>query len=238
MNKRKTALNALAALVITAASAGLAAAQTSGPPRTFTSAQRGHDANPCTLQQPCRSIARSLSMVAAGGEVIVLDSGGYGPITITKSVTVVVAPGTQAVVPASSSNPVAVTVSAAPTDVVVLRGLTLTGYGVGAQGIFATSAGVLHVENCTISGFVHGILHYFINSLESGKLYVKDTVARNNGYGIRISGGQGTALTRASIDHCRLENNSAVGLIAEDHTRVSVSNSIAAGNDFGFFAAG
>jgi hypothetical protein len=46
--------------------------------RTFV-ASTGNDANPCTLAQPCRGFARAVSQTSPSGEVIVLDSAGYGP---------------------------------------------------------------------------------------------------------------------------------------------------------------
>jgi len=56
--------------------------------RTFV-ASTGNDAAPCSLAQPCRGFARAITQTNAGGEVIVLDSAGYGPVTITKSVSLI-----------------------------------------------------------------------------------------------------------------------------------------------------
>ena len=47
-------------------------------------ASTGNDAAACSLAQPCRGFARAIAQTSAGGEVIVLDSAGYGPVTITK----------------------------------------------------------------------------------------------------------------------------------------------------------
>ena len=55
--------------------------------RTYVSAQHGSDSNPCSVTSPCRTFGAAIAAVAAGGEVIVLDSGGYGAVTVTKSVT-------------------------------------------------------------------------------------------------------------------------------------------------------
>src|SRR5688572_6672741 len=55
--------------------------------RTFVSTT-GSDANPCTNTQPCRNFAAAIAKTNAGGEVVALSSGGYGPFTIDKSVTV------------------------------------------------------------------------------------------------------------------------------------------------------
>ena len=54
--------------------------------RTFVSST-GVDSHPCNLAQPCRSFASAIAQTDIGGEVIVLDSAGYGPVTITQSVS-------------------------------------------------------------------------------------------------------------------------------------------------------
>jgi hypothetical protein len=42
--------------------------------RTFV-AVTGNDANPCAVAAPCRSFPAAIAATAAGGEVIVLESG-------------------------------------------------------------------------------------------------------------------------------------------------------------------
>ena len=64
----------------------------------------GNDLNPCTVASPCRSFAVALAHTVAGGEVIALESGGYGPFTVTQSVTVSGAPGVHAAITATSGN--------------------------------------------------------------------------------------------------------------------------------------
>src|SRR5437016_12136154 len=48
----------------------------------------GDDASACSRTAPCRTFAGTLSKVAARGEIDVLDSGGFGVVTISKSVTI------------------------------------------------------------------------------------------------------------------------------------------------------
>src|SRR6266571_7551654 len=61
--------------------------------RTFVSAASGNDANPCTRTAPCRNFQAAIAQTASGGEVIVLDSGGYGTVTINQSVSLIAPPG-------------------------------------------------------------------------------------------------------------------------------------------------
>src|SRR5882757_6750105 len=49
----------------------------------------GNDANPCTRTQPCLTFQAAHDKTAAGGEIDVLDPGGYGTVTITKSISIV-----------------------------------------------------------------------------------------------------------------------------------------------------
>src|SRR6201992_1224753 len=48
----------------------------------------GDDANPCSRTAPCKTFAGAISKTAAGGEISVLDPGGYGALTITKSISI------------------------------------------------------------------------------------------------------------------------------------------------------
>src|SRR5436853_5663 len=64
--------------------------------RTFVSAATGNDANPCNRAAPCRNFAAAIAQTASGGEVVVLDSGGYGTVTISQAVSLVAPPGVYA----------------------------------------------------------------------------------------------------------------------------------------------
>src|SRR5256714_13495236 len=48
----------------------------------------GNDANPCSRTAPCKTFAGAISKTAAGGEISVLDPGGFGAVTITKSIEI------------------------------------------------------------------------------------------------------------------------------------------------------
>jgi hypothetical protein len=47
----------------------------------------GDDANPCSRTAPCKTWVGAISKTFIGGEINALDPGGYGPVTITKSIT-------------------------------------------------------------------------------------------------------------------------------------------------------
>ena len=115
--------------------------------RTFVSSA-GLDTNPCSLVSPCRTFGAAVSQTAVGGEVLVLDSAGYGPVTLTQSVSLISPTGVYAgiSVPVGQSG---VTIND-PSAVVVLRGLTINGQG-GDYGILIQAATRVHVESCVVS---------------------------------------------------------------------------------------
>src|SRR6202035_5770597 len=105
----------------------------------------GSDTNACTRSAPCATFAGALAKTSAGGEIDVVDSGDYGPVTISQAVSIEAA-GVLATIQVSSGN--GITVTAGLNDVVVLRGLTLDGQGAANDGINFSTGASLYVENC------------------------------------------------------------------------------------------
>src|SRR5438105_3535713 len=110
--------------------------------RTFVSAATGNDANPCTRSAPCRNFQAAIAQTASGGEVVVLDSGGYGTVTINQAVSLVAPAGVYAGISVFAGT--GIYVNAGPSDVVTIRGLTLNGLG-GSDGIAFFSGAALYV---------------------------------------------------------------------------------------------
>src|ERR1700754_1491901 len=48
----------------------------------------GDDANPCSRTAPCKTFAGAISKTGVNGEINCLDPGGFGAVTITKSITI------------------------------------------------------------------------------------------------------------------------------------------------------
>jgi len=227
-------LTAPVVFVLCSICAAIVPAQSS---QRFVSARLGRDFYPCTVQLPCRTFAAALQQVPPRGEIIALDAGDYGPATITKAVTIAGPVGGQAGIRVGSGP--AVTIDAGPTDIVVLRGLTINGSGLRgplqipeAPGVLFRTGEALHIENCVINGFFGGGIHFG----GAGQLFVKDTIVRNcTRAGIEIGPGTGKAI--ASIDHCRLEKNER-GVAASGAVQLTVRDSVAAGNEDAGFSAG
>src|SRR2546426_5180858 len=83
MNKFRFTIKLLAIAIFTFAFASMAQAQAT---RTWVSGV-GDDANPCSRTAPCKTFAGAISKTAKDGEISVLDPGGFGAVTITKSIT-------------------------------------------------------------------------------------------------------------------------------------------------------
>ena len=207
----------------------LAEAQAS---RTWVSGV-GDDVNPCSRTAPCKTFAGAISKTATNGEINVLDPGGFGTVTITKSISII-AEGNTGGILASLTNGVIVN---APGAVVVLRGLDINGFGNGLNGIRFLAGASLTVENCQIYGFTGKGIDMVPNS--AARLLVSDTVIRNN-VGLNAGGillaPTLTGSVAATLERVRMERN-RFGLRVEDRARATVRGSTASSNDTNGFRA-
>ena len=189
----------------------------------------GDDVNPCSRTAPCKTFAGAISKTAAGGEINAIDPGGYGAVTITKSITID-GGGTFASILAAGTN--GIIVNAAASDIVTIRNVSIDGANTGINGIRFLAGGALHIEKCEIFGFAgRGI---DAEPAGGSTMYVLDTVLRNNdGGGILIKPG---VYLGTSLDKVRLDGN-FYGVRAENNANVTIRDSIAAGNStHGFHA--
>lgn len=214
-------MHALIRLLAATASV-LASLPLQAAPRVFIGPD-GNDANPCTVAFPCRTFQVGINAVDPGGEVVVLDSAGYGTMTIAKAVTVVVPPGLHAGIAVTAGN--GVTINAGATDVVVLRGLYVNGTATAADGILFNTGKALYVENVVVQKFPASGIHFF----GPGRLSVKDSLIRENGVdGIFLHPVTGSAV--ATLDRVRLEANGGNGISFMDSTRITATDTLAVGN--------
>lgn len=192
----------------------------------------GDDANPCDRTAPCKTFAGAISKTAAGGEIDALDPGGFGALTITKSITIDGGGGQVASVLASSINGMVIS---APDAVVTIRNMNFNGSGTGLNGIRLIQAKALHIENCAIFGFTgHGI-DVEPNS-GAAAVFIDRTVSRDNG-GSGVFLQDVTPSVTAMITNSHFDNNGGSGVIAGDNSKVTVRDTTASGNTGAGFQA-
>lgn len=247
--------------LLTAMPATSALAQAS---RTWVSGV-GDDANPCSRTAPCKTFAGAISKTAVLGEISCLDPGGFGAVTITKSITIdcneilasVLNAGTNGVIINFNSFTDA-------RKTVRIRNISFNGFDTGIGGIriigAAGSAGSeVFIENVVIDGNFGGTARGISDERTGGgELYVSDTTIRNSGAtGIAITGG---GRLDAIIDNVRVQNsnfgvaignsvklminrsvfsgNTAAGIEADPGGEIMVDNSVSSGNGTGIEALG
>ena len=115
----------------------------------------GDDVNPCSRTAPCKTFAGAMSKTAAGGEINCLDPGGFGAVTITKSITLDCSGTFGSILAALTTG---VNVNGAGI-VVRLRGIQINGAGTGINGIRVVNAARVSIEDTIIDGFTqNGVL--------------------------------------------------------------------------------
>ena len=245
---------ALLALVIGLLAPFLASAPANAQAtRTWVSGV-GDDANPCSRTAPCKTFAGAISKTAPAGEIDCLDPGGFGAVTITKSITLNCS-ATLGSVLVSGTN--GIVVAAATTDNIVLRNIQIQGIGTGISGLRILTAATVTIENCVITQFTQqGISD--ARTAGSTKLFVRNTVISNNGgagIGLAATGPNNVVLDNVSsinnlsgltaafgnnvvAQHSVFSSNSSNGVQTDSGGTVNIDNSTISHNGTGASSAG
>jgi hypothetical protein len=150
-------------------------------------------------------------------------------VTITKSITIDGGGGQVASVLVSGTNGIVINANAS-TDVVILRNLRINGIGTGLNGVQFLSGKALGVENCAVFGFTQNGINI---ASSGGRVWITNTDVTNNaGHGVSVVS---SAATTVSIDRGHFELNN-FGVLAGSNSNVTVTNSSASLNTFGFVA--
>ena len=201
----------------------------------------GDDANPCSRTAPCKTFAGAISKTAVNGEINALDPGGFGAVTVTKSITIDGGRGQIAGVLVSGTN--GITINAGVNDVVNIRNVVIDGLGptgLSFNGIKFLAGKELHLDNVRIQGFQRvspdGNGVSFTPSGTS-RLFVNNCVIQNNGVFTAGTASSGILIKpvlpsgRASVvvDNTVLEGNMN-GLRAETGGVINIKHSSATGS--------
>lgn len=196
----------------------------------------GDDVNPCSRTAPCKTFAGAISKTAAAGEINCLDPGGFGGLTVTKSITISCDAGTAGVLVSGTNGFI---INAAATDTVVIEGIDFEGAGTGISGINVLSAAKVAVKRSSIRGFKGG--GSGINVVPSSaavNLTVTDVLIVNSGANAN-SGGitirpTGAGSVKAVIGNSNIDSNTA-GIRADatggaGNVRATIFNTSVSGN--------
>lgn len=201
--------------------------------RTWVS-HTGKDSNACTVTSPCLTFAGAYAKTNAGGEIDALDAGDFGPLNITKAITIDGGNSQLATVFQQTSAWYGIYIDAGVADTVTLRNLSIHGTWptptkTGSAGIDITSAQTVHIEHCIVSGFLTGISILPGSTLYA---YVDDTVARDNSVNIELGSD-----TVANISHSHFSGGTtAFGIyIAGSNVHAMISDVESSGNQEGLY---
>lgn len=206
--------------------AGSASAQAT---RTWVSGV-GDDVNPCSRTAPCKTFAGAISKTARNGYIHVLDPGGFGTVTITKSITIDGTPFLAGVLAAGTTG-INVNITdfvADPLATVTLRNLDIEGAATGLRGVNISSAKKVVIDGCRILGF-RGNPGRGIDStttVANMSILVRNTVITHSlAQGIRLSGPAAGAISLDVQDSTINQNdNTAIDLIANARAVVGSSD--------------
>jgi hypothetical protein len=183
----------------------------------------GDDANPCSRTAPCKTFAGAISKTAAGGEISALDPGGYGAVTITKSITID-GGGTLASILAALTNGIIIN---APNIIVKIRNITISGAGTGFNGVRFLNGGSLTLQNVVIENFTQEAVRFSPSA--TADLVIANSMLRTSDMGIRSFPSAG-AIGNVMITNTIIEGNANIGVRVEDGTFVTIRDSVLQGN--------
>lgn len=190
----------------------------------------GDDVNPCSRTAPCKTLAGAISKTATGGEINVLDPGGFGAVTITKSITID-GGGITGSILSSATNGIIVN---SPTAVVTIRNFSINGTGttLGTNGIRVLAAKKLNVENCTLANFSGKGIE--VNSTTTPDIVINNVTINNANEGISITGPSSSTGSAGFtvINGCRIQGIVSSGVVVNTGV-ATVSNSVISGCGIG-----
>jgi hypothetical protein len=168
----------------------------------------GDDANPCSRTAPCKTFAGAISKTAAGGEINTLDPGGFGAVTITKSITIR-SDSVEAGILVAGAN--GIVINAAASDRIILEGLDFEGLGTGLSGINILQARDVEIRNSSIRNFTIAGVHLTGN--QQVRVTVDNVHFSNMPIGVRVALASGKAVAR--VDDSIFVNMGAAGVTVD-----------------------
>lgn len=239
MNKFRLTMNALALVVFSLTFMSIAQAQAT---RTWVSGV-GDDVNPCSRTAPCKTFAGAISKTAVNGEINCLDPGGFGAVTITKSITIDCHEIMASILHSGGINGVNINFDSF-TDArksVRLRNLNFNGFNTGARGVSITGGTLatnteVFIEDCLMDGSFGGTGNGIRDTRAGGGiLSVSNTTVRDMlGAGITAAPSTGSNGVKVAIFNSRIFN-CAFGVAFSNNVKASIYDSDISGNTTAVF---
>jgi hypothetical protein len=191
----------------------------------------GDDVNPCSRTAPCKTFAGAISKTAANGEINCIDSGGFGSVTIIKSITIdchdviggVLAAGTAGII------------INGPGINVNLRGLDLNGAGTGTSGVRVLTAAMVGIEDSKIYGFKQNGVSLETPEGTRAAIFLSGTTLSNNS----VTGIGGSPKGQVEVTVARSDIfGSGTGLSAEANVIIRISKNTITANKIGLTTTG
>jgi len=174
----------------------------------------GDDANPCSRTAPCKTFAGAISKTAITGEINCLDSGGFGTLTINKSITV----KCQGVIGGVLASGVpGFTVNLPAGGKAVLDGLDVEGLAGGGSintpgtiGVRMIGTGDLKIMNSVIRDFSGNAVDC-VGTAGARCVIINSQIINNGGGGLHVAGAAGAANAGIAINST-FDNNPSFGV--------------------------
>ncbi len=187
----------------------------------------GADDNPCSRTAPCKTYSGAQSKTATNGIISTLDPGGFGTITINKSLTID-GEGTNGSI--LSSLTTGVIINATNTSVVILRNIDIHGASTGIDGIRIVQAKKVIIENCRIHNFTNNGIK-IVNSSTAIDVYIRNTTIHNVTLDGVFALPTGTGTTRVFMETSTVQGSAQHGVhIAGANNYVSLYQTALTGN--------
>jgi hypothetical protein len=186
----------------------------------------------CSRTATCKTFAAAISVTDTNGEINCTDPGGFGTLTITKSITIDCTGTFGGILAAGGAIGITINLTATPDPLksVVLRGISINGAGnagqAGLKGVSILSATQVTLDNVVIMNFAQqGVAD---TRTTPGKLFIKNSVIRNNaGVGVAVAATGGTNMV--SIENTHSINN-LYGLASAIGNQIKITRSVFSGN--------
>jgi hypothetical protein len=196
----------------------------------------GDDVNPCSRTAPCKTFAGAISKTAANGKINCLDPGGFGAVTITKSIEIDCFAFPGGIL--SAGSPGGVTVSTTANITVVLRGIEIHGGGTGTHGVRVLIPSNVTIDKCFITAIVGNGVDINISSAGGATVTMFDSTVTQAAKGVAMTASNGGAAV-AHIRNVQIHKVTGNGVSLDSASTVAtVSQTLLAGNNVGVNAAG